>query len=121
MLFFLALGVHPKLPELVLIEEPEKGVHPGRLGDIVKVLRSLSEEGHAPRPIQIVMTTHSPYLMDFIDPERDQVLIFRRSETGARTVTPADPSRLRLFLDEFNLGEVWYNRGEDGLVGPTSS
>ena len=29
---------------------------------------------------------------------------------------PADTERLKVFLDEFMLGEVWYNQGEEGLV-----
>ena len=35
---------------------------------------------------------------------------------GSRTAEPADAERLKVFLDEFMLGEVWYNEGEEGLV-----
>lgn len=115
-IFFLALAYHPVPPELLLIEEPESGVHPKRLEDIVKLLRGLTRGEHANHPVQIVLSTHSPYLLDAIDPSDDQVLIFRREKHGARSIEPADTSLLALFLDEFSLGEVWFNQEEDGLV-----
>ncbi|MCK5800340.1 MAG: AAA family ATPase, partial [Deltaproteobacteria bacterium] len=34
MLFFLAIAHHPSPPELILLEEPEKGVHPRRLAGL---------------------------------------------------------------------------------------
>lgn len=114
MLFFLALANHPTPPRLILIEEPEKGVHPGRLADIVGLLRRLTQS--APEPAQVVLSTHSPYLLDSIDVEKDQVLIFERLEDGRRTITPADSKGLRLFLDQFGLGEIWLNQGEKGLI-----
>lgn len=116
MLFFLALAYHPEPPELILIEEPEKGVHPKRLADIINLLRSLTTGEHSPIASQVIMTTHSPYLLDLIDLETDGVLIFQRNEDGSRSAHPADEEKLNIFLDEFHLGEVWYNEGEEGMV-----
>lgn len=116
MLFFLALAYHPEPPELILIEEPEKGVHPKRLSDIITLLRGLTTGEHSPIASQVIMTTHSPYLLDLIDLETDGVLIFQRNEDGGRSVHPADEEKLKIFLDEFHLGEVWYNEGEEGMV-----
>ena len=48
------------------------------------------------------------------------MLVFRRNDDGSRTCEPADAERLKNFLDEFMLGEVWYNEGEDGLVARKS-
>jgi predicted ATPase len=118
MLFFLALAYHPRPPRLLLIEEPENGLHPRRLGDVVGLLRSLTVGDERRQPAQIVLSTHSPYLLDHIDPEKDQVLVFRRGPEGEALVEPADTERLRLFLDELMLGEVWFNRGEEGLIHP---
>ena len=44
------------------------------------------------------------------------MLVFRRGDDGARTAEAVDAKRLELFLDEFKLGEVWFNQGEAGLV-----
>ncbi len=115
MIFFLALAYHPKPPAMLLLEEPETGVHPRRLADIVRLLRELGQGLYSKRPTQIVLTTHSPYLLDHINPEVDQVLAFRRNDDGSRICQPVDAERLKVFLDEFMLGEVWYNEGEEGL------
>ena len=117
MLFFVALAYHPTPPKLILLEEPENGVHPRRLADIVRLLREITQGKHGNHAAQIVLTTHSPYLLDFVDLEQDQVLVFRREDDGSRTAEPADRERLKNYLDEFMLGEVWFNEGEAGLVG----
>ena len=116
MLFFIALAYHPSPPKLILIEEPENGVHPKRLVDVVRLLREISQGRHGIHAAQVVLSTHSPYLMDKIDPKQDQVLVFRRNEDGSRTAEPVDEARLKTFMDEFMLGEVWFNQGEEGLI-----
>jgi len=122
LIFFVTLAYHPRAPQIILIEEPEHGVHPRRLGDIVRLLRSISQGKYCSRPAQVVLTTHSPFLLDHVDLDQDQLLIFQRenSAEGARTAIPADKERLRVFLDEFMLGEVWFNESEEGLIGRTS-
>ena len=118
MLFFVTLAHHPYPSRTILLEEPENGVHPKRLADVMKLLREITQGilgGHA---AQVILTTHSPYLLDQLDLAQDQVLVFKRNDDGSRTAEPADAERLKTFLDEFMLGEVWYNEGEAGLVGP---
>jgi energy-coupling factor transporter ATP-binding protein EcfA2 len=116
LLVFVALAYHPNPPKIILLEEPETGVHPRKLGDIMRLLREITQGAHGGQAAQVILTTHSPYLLDLVDPTEDQVLVFRRNEDGSCTAEPADESRLQLFLDEFQLGEVWYNQGEEGLV-----
>lgn len=45
-------------PSLLVIEEPEASVHPGAVGSILDVLRLAS------RSMQVVVTTHSPDILD---------------------------------------------------------
>ena len=78
LIFFVALADHPDPPRTALFEEPETGVHPKRLEDIVRLLIGLSEGQFAERPTQVIVTTHSPYLLDCIDPEKHQVLVLQR-------------------------------------------
>jgi hypothetical protein len=115
-LFFVALAYHPDPPKLLLIEEPETGVHPKRLEDIVGLLRDITLGKYGGHAAQVVLSTHSPYLLDCVNLEQDQVLVFRRDPDGSRSAEPVDSERLGLFLDEFMLGEVWFNQGEEGLV-----
>lgn len=115
-LFCVSLLYHPRPPKIVLLEEPENGVHPRRLGEIIAMLKSMTKGEHA-NPTQVILTTHSPYLLDHVDLDEDQVLVFRRNDDGSRDAEPVDADRLKVFLDEFKLGEVWFNEGEQGLLG----
>lgn len=110
MMLFVAMGFHPNPPDLLLIEEPENGLHPHRLREVIDVLRQVSTR------CQVVVTTHSPYLLDCIDASTDQILVFSRQEDGSCEAAPLDRDRIGVFLDEFGLGEVWSNEGEAGLT-----
>ncbi|MDZ4658826.1 MAG: AAA family ATPase [Bythopirellula sp.] len=120
MIFFVVLANHPKPPKTILIEEPETGVHPKRLDNIVKLLRGLLEGTYADYQSQVIISTHSPYLLDYIDPEKDQVLVFEQHPDGSRNARPVDTERLKMFRDEFMLGEIWYSQEEAGLVEKSS-
>ena len=116
LLFFVALAYHPSPPRLILLEEPENGIHPKRLADVIRLLREVTRGEHGGQAAQVILTTHSPFLVDHVDLDQDQVLVFQRKEDGSRTAEPVDASRLKTFLDEFMLGEVWFNQEEEGLV-----
>ncbi|HXM62215.1 MAG TPA: AAA family ATPase [Terriglobales bacterium] len=53
----LAVYQHYK-PSVIVIEEPEASIHPGALGVILDILR------HAAKEMQVVITTHSPDVLD---------------------------------------------------------
>lgn len=116
MLFFVALTYHPTPPDVILLEEPENGVHPRRLADIMNLLRDVTKGVHCGHPAQVILTTHSPYLLDHVNLDEDQVLVFRRNDDGSRTAEPVNKDRLKTFLDGFMLGEVWFNEQEEGLI-----
>lgn len=121
MFFFVALAHHPQLPKIILIEEPENGLHPKRLADVVRLLRGLTEGTLGGAKAQVILTTHSPLVLDEVNLDKDQVLVFKRESDGARTVQPVDRDRLKVFLDEFKLGEVWVNKDEQALIKKTET
>jgi predicted ATPase len=55
-------------PPLVVIEEPEQTVHPGVLTMLAEAFKEVSEE------VQIVVTTHSPQLIEHFEPEQIRVV-----------------------------------------------
>jgi predicted ATPase len=116
LLFFVALAYHPHPPRTILLEEPENGIHPKRLADVLELLHAVTTGKLGGTPAQVIVTTHSPYLLDSVREGEDQVLVFQRQADGSRTAKPIDTDRLRAFLDEFKLGEVWFNEEEAGLV-----
>ncbi|MBL8880296.1 MAG: AAA family ATPase [Phycisphaerales bacterium] len=116
LLFFATLATQPNPPKLLLIEEPETGVHPHRLSEIMKFMHSLISPPNSAGATQVILSTHSPYLLDYVDVANDQVLVFRNAESGNRTVTPADVDELKFHLSDFKLGELWFNLREEGMV-----
>lgn len=114
---FLALIHSPKAPKLLLIEEPEKGVYPRRLEQVIELIRKLHASKNAKEVPQIVMTTHSPYLLSSFGPE-EVTLMSRDERTGlvrARPLRDAPHIHERLGGGEFYLGELWYNLSEQEL------
>ena len=112
-LAYLTLLHLPNPPRLLLIEEPENGIHPQRLQDVIAILKELvAQQSHT----QIVMTTHSPYLLDMFSPS--EVSLCRKETDGSVTVHSLSESELvRKQLDVFTLGEIWTAEGDDALIG----
>ena len=100
---YLALMYLPQPPRVLLIEEPENGIHPNLVGGIVRILRRLVERHPE---TQIVMTSHSPYLVDAFQPE--EVTWCRRNESGDVVLTRLDTlPEVERSLSVFSLGEIW--------------
>ena len=115
-LAYLVLVHSPSSPATILLEEPENGVHPRRLKEVASFLERLTSPERGPRQTQVVLATHSPYLLDHVRPE--SVRVFGRDETGATTVRPALelPLVKERLESGFSLGEMWFNVGEDRLL-----
>jgi predicted ATPase len=111
---FLALANLPDPPRLLLIEEPENGIYPKRIEQVVDLLRRFSEEGSAGKCPQIVMTTHSPYVLSHFKPE--EVTFLSRRKDGTVQARPLkDAPNISQRLSGFYLGELWYNLSEQEL------
>jgi predicted ATPase len=114
----LALIHSPEPPKLLLIEEPEKGVYPKRLEEVIRLIRRLQEAPSGRPAPQIVMTTHSPYLLDSFHPTEVTLMVRRDGGSGpveARPLRDAPNIEERLGRGDFYLGELWYNLSEDEL------
>ena len=111
---FLVL-IYTQSSSVILIEEPENGLHPARLKDVVSLLRKMTtgELGFPPR--QLIISTHGPILLNYVEPA--EVRIFRRNANGETEVSRMDklPDIERL-TKEFGTGELWYLLGEEELV-----
>src|SRR5260221_494053 len=84
----LLLQYQPNAPDIIGIEELERGLHPYLLGQIVDVLRAMTTGELGRSPVQIVLATHSAELLEFLEPE--EVRFFTRdSKTGLVRVDPA--------------------------------
>ena len=66
-------------PALILIEEPENGMHPQAIETLIQSLSSVYDS-------QVFLTTHSPVLLSLMKPE--QLLCFGRGSSGAAAIVP---------------------------------
>lgn len=103
-------------PAILLIEEPENGVHPHQLQRVARCLEGLTDPARGENAVQVITVTHSPYFLDFVDP--GSVLVFGRKPNGETVIAPLlDLSGVRKRLESgFRLGEMWFNVGEDKLL-----
>jgi predicted ATPase len=86
-LYFLALLciVHqPDPPKLLLLEEPEKGIHPRRIKEVMDFIFELAQL----RDIQIILTSHSPYVVDHFADIPECISVFDR-ENGETVIRNA--------------------------------
>ena len=92
---------------LVGIEEPENYIHPTALQSFVE--HALDSRQHT----QLVITTHSPLLLDFLDDPSAVRVVRRDARDGTAVEQPGDPDRIREALEEsgFGLGEFYQTTG----------
>jgi predicted ATPase len=101
-LALLALLRHPTPPPLILIEELENGLDPRSMHLLVEEIRTAVLGGIT----QVVLTTHSPYLLDLL--QLDQLVLVARDEKGEpRFRRPASDSTLREWAKEFAPGRLY--------------
>jgi predicted ATPase len=110
---FLTLA-YSDTPDVLLIEEPENGLHPSMLASVLALLRDMSTGKVGNRPRQIILTSHSPLLLNYATPE--EIRIVRRDDKGTHVTPMTSVDVIADLMKEFGLGELWYLVGEQGLV-----
>ena len=92
------------LPSLIIVDEPELGLHPYASNLIAALFRKASYH------TQILISTQSSSFLDHFDPE-DIVVVDRQGKESV--FGRPDPVALEAWLDEYSLGEVW----EKNVIG----
>ena len=101
-LALLAVLRHPNPPSLLVIEEIENGLDPRTIHLIVEEIRSAVESGK----MQIVLTTHSPYLLDLLT--LSQIVVVERDENGSPVFTrPGNDEALQEWAKKFAPGRLY--------------
>ncbi len=99
-LALLALFRHPDTPPLIVIEEIENGLDPRSVQLIVEEIRRVTESGS----LQVILTSHSPYLLDLFDLSHI-VLVERRVGTPKFT-RPDERQELDSWKKRFGPGRL---------------
>ena len=87
------------LPNIILLDEPELGLHPAAVTIIGGMIRSLSNER------QIIIATQSPLLVDSFNLDEIYVLDITEGQTKCRQLNAGE---YELWLeDNFTPGDLW--------------
>jgi len=99
-LCLLAVFRHPTPPRVVFIEEIENGLDPRTIHLLVDEIRSFLLSGG-----QVVVTTHSPYLLDLLD--LSQVVVVERASNGEPEFRRPSKNKLKSWADKFAPGRLY--------------
>jgi len=102
MLALLALLRHPTPPPLIVVEELENGLDPRSVHLIVNEIRTAVLSGRT----QVIITTHSPYLLDLLTLEH-LVVVERDADGHPRFTRPGDQEGLQRWASEFAPGKLY--------------
>jgi predicted ATPase len=85
-------------PSVILVDEPELGLHPYAIELLAALIRQASVT------TQVIVSTQSSLLLDHFEPE--DVLVADRVD-GSTRVIRLEPERLAKWLEDYSLGQLW--------------
>ena len=96
-------------PSVIIVDEPELGLHPYAMTILASLVKQASVK------TQIVLATQSSLLLDHFNPE--DVLVVDRVE-GTTQFTRLDGERLKNWLKNYSLGQLWEKNEFGGRPAP---
>lgn len=100
----LLLQPEQDLPDVLILDEPELGLHPSAINIVGGLINSASTR------TQIIIATQSTRLIDCFEPE-DIVIVER--DRRASTFRRLEPEPLEAWLEDYSLSELW----EKNVIG----
>ena len=93
-----------KLPDLILLDEPELGLHPAAISLVAGLIKALPDDK------QVIVATQSPLLVDAFGLDEIVVVELRNGQSEIRSVMHDEYQH---WLDEYSTGELW----QKNLIG----
>jgi predicted ATPase len=115
-LAMLSLVYLPEPPVFIGLEEPDHGLHPRLLRALRDALYRLSHpEGFGEKrpPVQVVATTHSPYLLDLYREHPEEIVLAQKTGHDVHFERLSEMPNYEEILGDAPLSEVWYS----GILG----
>lgn len=97
------------LPDVLILDEPELGLHPYAIEVLAGLIRAASQH------VQVIVATQSVSLIDRFEPSDIVVVDRHKGETTLRRLNEADLSG---WLDEYTLSELWEKNILGGRPSP---
>lgn len=94
-----------RMPQTIVLDEPELGLHPSAIALLAGMVRSACVHN------QVIIATQSVTLVNQFSPE--DIVVVERDEEGASVFRRLDSESISNWLEEYALGEMW----EKNLIG----
>lgn len=96
----LLLQPEETMPSVIIIDEPELGLHPYAVDQLTEMIKDASKH------VQVIIATQSPSIIDGF--RADDVLIIERDENlQCSTVKKLNAEDYKDWLDHYTLSELW--------------
>ena len=100
-------------PPIILLEDIDRGLHPRLFEYVAPMMKDIAER----HQINIIATTHNPYLVDCFQDDKEAVIIVEKKDGASTLTTLADKLEGidydKVDPDDMPLGNLWFS----GLVG----
>ncbi|RYU97009.1 AAA family ATPase [Emticicia agri] len=112
---FIALTVlfmQPDLPETIIIDEPELGLHPTAIAKLAGLIKSVAAKG-----CQVILATQSTDLISHFEPED---IITVDQINGESIFKRLNSETLQLWLEDYTIDDLWkrniINSGQPNFI-----
>ena len=95
-------------PSVILVDEPELGLHPYAITQLASLVK------HVSSTTQVILSTQSPLFLDHFEPE--DVLVADLVDDGTQ-FSRLDSAKLATWLQEYSLGQLWEKNELGGRPG----
>ena len=85
-------------PSVILVDEPELGLHPYAISLLASLVKQVAVKS------RVILATQSPILLDYFEPEDVLVTDLVAGQTTFRRLNSDD---LKVWLEDYSLGQLW--------------
>lgn len=100
-IFYATLFLQPEefMPSVIVIDEPELGLHPAAITLLASLIKQASSI------CQVIVSTQSSLLLDYF--EIEDIMIAELNEHGSTEIKRLEAKDLEPWLEEYSLGQLW--------------